>query len=243
MKHKIIFLIAFVFASIALVAQKSGKKIPSFHTFLGVDVDNNSVKANGLYINGVYKGYGAEKAGIKRGDLLLSVNSDPVQSFDEVVRTLDKHKPGDNVDVTVIRNNQSQKITATVSEYPEFLKYYSMQWFREMEEKGFEGKIKRATLGAAIEPVWDRYAVKVTGLSENSGAEKAGIETGDIILKMDNYEFATIEELKYYLSKYNPGDMVTLSILHNGEPRTVIVTLGEEVIYFNHKKEKYKQKS
>ncbi len=206
-------------------------------------VDVSIGKTNGLYINGVYKGYGAEKAGIKRGDLLISVNPDPVRSFDELVRTLDKYKPGDNVDVTVIRNNQSQKITATVSEYPEFLKYSSMQWFREMEEKGFKGKIKRAKLGANVEPVWDRYAVKVTQVNDNSGAEKAGIETGDIILKMDNYEFATMEELKYYLSKYNPGDVVTLSVLHNGELRTLKVTLGEEIIYFDHKKEKDKQKS
>ena len=243
MKHKIILCSAFILAGNFLFAQNLEKKNPNFHTFLGVDVDINSVKTNGLYVNGVYKGYGAEKAGIKRGDLLIAVNSDKVQNFNELVRTLDKYNAGANVDVTVIRNNQSQKITATVSEYPEFLKYGSMEWFREMEKKGFEGEIRRAKLGADVEPVWDRYAVKVTEVIDNSGAEKAGIETGDIILKMDNYEFATIEELKYYLSKYQPGDVVTLSLLHNGEEKTVKVTLGEEVIHFDKKKEKYKAKS
>jgi S1-C subfamily serine protease len=240
MKHKTILCIFFALAVNFLFAQKTEKKNPNLHTFLGVDVDNNSIKTNGLFVNGVYKGYCAEKAGIKRGDLLIAVNSDKVQNFDELVKTLDKYNPGDNVEVTVIRNNQSQKITTTVSEYPEFLKYNSMQWFREMEKKGFEGEIRRAKLGTDVEPVWERYAVKVI---DNSGAEKAGIEEGDIILKMDNYEFATIEELKYYLSKYQPGDVVTLSLLHNGEAKTVKVTLGEELIHFDKKKEKYRAKS
>src|SRR5438045_3833830 len=115
--------------------------------------------------------------------------------------------------------------------------------FGKWKNKGFEGEIKRAKLGEDIEPVWEKYAVKVTAVIDNSGAEKAGVEEGDIILKMDNYEFATIEELKYYLSEYKPGEVVTLSLLHNGEEKTVKVTLGEEVIHFDKKKEKYKAKS
>src|SRR5213595_1551116 len=110
MKHKIILCIFSVLAGNFLFAQNPEKKNPNFHTFLGVDVDNNSVKTNGLYVNGVYKGYGAEKAGIKRGDLLIAVNSDKVQNFDELVRTLDKYNPGTTIDVTMVRDNQSQKI-------------------------------------------------------------------------------------------------------------------------------------
>ena len=61
MKHKIILCIFFVLAGNFLFAQNPEKKNSNFHTFLGVDVDNNSIKTNGLYVNGVYKGHGAHK--------------------------------------------------------------------------------------------------------------------------------------------------------------------------------------
>jgi S1-C subfamily serine protease len=242
MKNKILCSAIFLLTVTFLFAQKSGKKNSNFHTFLGVDVDNNSVKTNGLYINGVYKGYAAEKAGLKRGDSLMAINSHPVYNFDELVKTLDKYDPGTTIEVLVIRNNQPQKISATISEYPEFLKYNSMQWLKEMNANESKEGVRRAKLGVDVEPVWERYAVKVSEVVDNSGASKAGIQTGDLILKMDNYEFATMEELKYYLSKYNPGDIVTLSVLHNGEIKSIKVSLGEEIIYPDNKKEKNKEK-
>ena len=242
MKHKFLFCIFFVLVYTSLLAQNPEKKNPNFHTFLGVDVDNTSIKTNGLYVNGVYKGYGAEKAGVKRGDSLMAINGASLHSFDQLVKTLDKYQAGDNIELSVIRNNQPQKITATVSAYPEFLKYNSKQWIKEMNEEGKE-EIRIAKLGVDVDPVWDRYAVKVKEVVDNSGAANAGIETGDIILKMDNYEFATMEELKYYLSRYKPGDRVTLSLLHNSEVKSVKVRLGEEIVYLNYKKDKDKNKN
>jgi S1-C subfamily serine protease len=116
-----------------------------------------------------------------------------------------------------------------------------MLWLKEMNRDESKREIRRAKLGVEVNPVWEKYAVKVSEVVDNSGAAKAGIETGDIILKMDNYEFATVEELKFYLSKYNPGDTVTLSVLHNGEIKSVKVSLGEEIIYLDNKKDKKKE--
>jgi S1-C subfamily serine protease len=238
MKYKLIICLAFVFGFNLLIAQKTDKQY-GFHTFLGVDVDNNSIKTDGLFVNGVYKGYGAEAAGLQRGDVLEAINSTKVYNFDELVKTLDKYKPGDKVEVSFLRNNSLQRITATVSDYPEFLKYNSMRWLTEM---GNGAEVQRAKLGIEVDPDWEKYAVVVTDFSDNSAAENAGLEKGDIILKMDNYEFATIEELKYYLSKYQPGDKVNLSIDRRGEKRSIEVTLGKEVIHLE-KKNKDKEKS
>lgn len=241
MKYKIFFSVAVVFVSACLFAQNSVNKKFGFHTFLGVDVDAYNIKTNGLYVNGVYKGYGAEKAGIQRGDSLMAVGAVSVHNFDELVAALDKYKPGNNVELTIVRNHQSQKINAAVSDYPDFLKYRSVSWLREVKPQTND-EIKVAQLGVDVEPDWERYAVKVTEVIENSGAADAGIETGDVITAMDNYQFATMEELRYYLFKYNPGDVVTLSILHNGESKQVKVNLGEEIIYLNDKKDKDKSK-
>lgn len=212
-----------------------------FHTFLGVDVDNNNTKTNGLYVNGVYKGFAAEKSGLQRGDILKTINGKMVYTFNELVNTLDQYDPGQTVEVGFMRDNRLQKISADLNDYPEFLKYNSMFWINDLKEKGVT-EVKRARLGVEVEPVWDKYAVEVTGFTDVSPARQAGLEKGDIIISMNNYEFATMEELKYNLSQLKPRDVANLTVLHNGVQKSIPVTLGEETYRISHEKEKDKMK-
>jgi len=239
MKQAILFCIAFIAAQFVT---GQDQRNPAFHTFLGVDVDNTSIKRDALFINGVYKGYGAEKAGLQRGDLLKSINNTSVHTFGELVKTLDRYDAGDQVEVTYIRNNATQKVTARLGEYPEFLKYNSMAWLQKLRRQGVEGEVSVATLGIGVDSEWEHYAVRITGFEDDSPAAAAGLQTDDIIMKMDNYEFATIEELRYYLSKYKPGDKVTLTVSRDGKIRSVKVELGERRIRLDETKYKEKKK-
>ncbi len=240
MKSKfVITVILCAICSFSIAQNKKSDK--GFHTFLGVDVDNSNTKANGLYVNGVYRGFAAEKAGLQRGDLLTAINEKAVHSFNELVNTLDQYDPGQTVEVSFMRDNQLQKRSASLNDYPEFLTYNSMFWINDLKDKGVT-EIKRARLGVEVEPVWDKYAVEVTGFTEESPAKEAGLEKGDIITKMNNYEFATMEELKYNLSQLKPGDVARLTVLHNGTERSIPVTLGEETYRISHEKDKMKDK-
>jgi len=108
MKHNLVIFLGLF--PLLLAAQQKTEKHYGFHTFLGVDVDNTSEKTGGLFVNGVYRGYGAEKAGIQRGDILMSINSTNVHSFGELVNTLDKYKGGENVNVSVMRSTASRNL-------------------------------------------------------------------------------------------------------------------------------------
>lgn len=231
MKLKNLFLFLFLFAATILYAQKN----KSDHTFLGVDVNPGSENTNGLFVNGVYKGYGAERAGIKPGDILKTVNSKQVHSFDELVKTLDNYKPGQQVELSYVRSNSLQKVNASLSDYPEFLKY-------NYSSNVFEIDSRRAKLGVNVESMWEQYALLVTGFTDNSPAQNAGLQMGDVILKLDNYEFATMEELKFYLSKYKTADVVTLTIKRDGLQKLIKVTLGTEIKYTKETKEKKETK-
>lgn len=214
MKSKNVLIIAFFLVANTLYGQKNDNN----HTFLGVDVDS---KPSGLYVNGVYKGYSAEKAGLKCGDILLKINSTAVNSFVELVNTLDKYEPGQQVTVSIMRKSVLQKLTATLSAYPDFLKYPGG---KESEQS----KVQKASLGLFINSDWEKYAVSISSFQQNSSAKKAGLETGDIILKMDTYQFATMEELQFYLSKYKVGDVVTLEVQRDEKVKEVTVVLNAE---------------
>ncbi len=57
-------------------------------------------------------------------------------------------------------------------------------------------------------------------------AAKGGVEDGDIITKINDVTIDTLHPLDAVLSQFSPGDTVTLTILRNGETKTVKVTLG-----------------
>jgi len=60
-----------------------------------------------------------------------------------------------------------------------------------------------------------------------SSAEKAGLKEGDVILEFNNEKITPDNSLAKIISKYNPGDKVSLKILRNGKIFTVEVILGE----------------
>ena len=66
------------------------------------------------------------------------------------------------------------------------------------------------------------YINKVT---KKSGAEKAGLQKGDIIKKLDSQKIDTFSELSGYISTKRPNDKVQVTFLRDGETKTVPVTL------------------
>ncbi len=70
--------------------------------------------------------------------------------------------------------------------------------------------------------------IYVTSLSDNSGAEDAGIKTGDIIAKIDNTTITDFADLSMAVGSKRPGDKVAVTYLRNGKENTVNVTLKDQ---------------
>lgn len=77
---------------------------------------NNLPVQSGLYIMSVTEGSGAYKAGLTRGDIIIKFDSSPVTSATEMNKIRDKHKAGDKVSVTIIRNGQQKNLSITLTE-------------------------------------------------------------------------------------------------------------------------------
>ncbi|MFC4634380.1 S1C family serine protease [Dokdonia ponticola] len=64
-----------------------------------------------------------------------------------------------------------------------------------------------------------------------SGAEKAGIKSGDIIKRIDNIEINKFSDLSGYISSKRPDDVVQVYLLRDGKELTLPVTLVKSVTY------------
>ena len=97
------------------------------------------------------------------------------------------------------------------------------------------GQVQRALLGVSIGDVTADVAKKydldkiegvfVAGVSENSGAEEAGIEKEDVIISINGVPVNSTSQLQEQVSKHSPGDIVKILIKRDNKPKQFEVTL------------------
>lgn len=70
--------------------------------------------------------------------------------------------------------------------------------------------------------------IYVVSVSSGNGAEKAGIQPGDVIIKADDKAVATSDELNDVRDTHKAGEKLKLTLVRDGKTMDINVTLGEE---------------
>ena len=110
----------------------------------------------------------------------------------------------------------------------------AMNVVKQIQEKG---RVTRGRIGVQIQEV-NRETADAFGLAKAAGAlvnsvekggpaEKAGIEAGDIIVKVDGRAVNTSSELPRIVTQIRPGTKVTLQVWRKGATKDVTVTVAE----------------
>ncbi|MFT7588458.1 MAG: hypothetical protein ACI959_000668 [Limisphaerales bacterium] len=89
------------------------------------------------------------------------------------------------------------------------------------------------------------WSAQVTSVIEGTGAEIGGILKGDAIVSIDDFSFSKSNGILDALANFEPGDVVSVKIIREGNPFTVSVTLGapkenREFLWLGDKKENIK---
>ncbi|WP_291149908.1 Do family serine endopeptidase [Flavobacterium sp. UBA7680] len=71
----------------------------------------------------------------------------------------------------------------------------------------------------------------INKVSKNSGAEKAGLAKGDIIVKLDEQNISTFADLSGYINTKRPNDVVKVTYIKDGKTKTVPVTLSKNEFF------------
>jgi hypothetical protein len=86
---------------------------------------------------------------------------------------------------------------------------------------------RRAATGSIPDFSFSGEGVKLGSVIKDSPAEKAGLLKGDIITAFDGKKVSNLRAYSEVLKKYQPGDVVEMTILREGEEKVVSITLGE----------------
>ncbi|HTX35438.1 MAG TPA: DegQ family serine endoprotease [Bryobacteraceae bacterium] len=100
-----------------------------------------------------------------------------------------------------------------------------------------KGKVQRGMLGIGIQQVTSDIAsglglkqvrgVLVNSVNPGGPADRGGVKTGDVIVKLNGKEVTDANKLRNEVAGLMPGTVVTLSMVRDGKPLDVRVTLGE----------------
>ena len=159
-------------------------------------------RPHGALVADVTAGEAADKAGIKPGDIILSVGGKPVASEVMLPSMVAAIKPGTSTEFEVWRDGKSRTLTVKVGENKEAGARTALVPGRGGNRGGEEASASEAVLGMSVRPLsaQEKQQTRTSGAlvveSVGGPAGKAGIRQGDIILGVGSANVSTLAELR-----------------------------------------------
>lgn len=183
----------------------------------GMRGDRMMFPSEGALVEGVAANSPADRAGLKKGDLILSVDGTTVDERNPLADMVSSKKVGDTITLSVTPWGQraSHDVKVTLSKNPDKDgAWLGLQYLAAPARFVGSG----AGTGALV--------VQVTA---DGPAAKAGVEARDIVTKIDGKEVTDWQQITDTLGAHKPGDKLTVTLLRRTDGKTVdvMVTLGQ----------------
>lgn len=230
--------------------------------FLGVGTEDISKENMGRYgmrevrgvgVTQVIKDSPAEKAGLKKDDVILRFDGESVTSARKLSRLVGESSADQTVRLTISRGGAEQEVSATLSKHnmanifgagikdeilrgigKNFPQINSGDWPQISSGDGnfvfsFGGNRR---IGVSTQPLTKQLAdyfgakdggLLITSVTENSPAAKAGLKAGDVITAVDGEKVDSAGDISRVINKKQEGE-VSLTILRDRNTRTVNLT-------------------
>ncbi len=212
--------IGYSFAVPSNIARKVTEDILEFgnvqRAYLGINYEElNSEKADdfgvssteGVIIIRVIDQGAAKEAGLQTNDIITMMDNVKISKFSDLQGFLGSKRPGDIVNVTILRNDIEKVIPVKLKNQFGKLKYGNSDF-----SEYFIGDLAPISKRDANRFDID-YGVKIANLKNKNLQKTYGIKTGDIILAVEDQKVSTVEELERLLKKYQNKSYVELHVL------------------------------
>ena len=168
----------------------------------------------GALVSDVMKNSPAEKAGIKRSDVIIAYNGKKVADATALRNLVADTPPGKTADVTVIREKVEKVLKVTVGDMPEAKKSVRMTE-RDNAFKGVSVQDLTPDMRRKLNIGEDVTGVVVADVASDSPAQGL-LARGDIIQQVDRKDIAGAADFEKAVSGISPKDTVLLLIYRNG---------------------------
>jgi len=176
----------------------------------------------GALVAEVRPGTPAEKAGIKRGDIIIEFNGQPIKEMNELPRLVAATAPGTKATVKVLRDGKEKTFTLTVTELVD-----------EPGSPGEPGQEVEELAGLTVDDLTPtlarRFGIRetkgavVTRVAPGSPAAEAGLRPGDLVLEVNGAAVQSAADFQRLFSRVEKGSYARLLIKR--QTHTLFITL------------------
>ena len=219
------------------------------HQFNYFNVDDNKAMLGvttqktdeGVEVQTVNKESAAEKAGLKENDIIIKVDDKKIEDPDALSEAIQKHKPGEKVTITYLRDKKEQKTTAELTKWKGLSKEFKMDnnYLENVMPKlrvtpdartpfyAYSGGNPK--LGLSVQDSDDGKGVKVINVDDESNAAKAGIKEDDIITEADGKAINNADDMVKVIRESKEKVSIMLKIQRAGKTQNVEVKMPRKL--------------
>ncbi|WP_113738352.1 Do family serine endopeptidase [Blattabacterium clevelandi] len=176
------------------------------------ETHQNIKPQQGFLIGEVFDKSGAYEAGLKKGDIIKSIDGKPIQNVADLSFMVGTKHPGDQVKVNIVRNREKKTFNVTLKDSQGRTKIRKKEEITPSELLGatFEtlGKDYKKDFGI-------NYGIRITEI-RTGRLSSIGLEEGDIILSINGEKIRKPNDVDRILKRYK-GDVTIKSIKQNGQ--------------------------
>jgi serine protease Do len=163
----------------------------------------------GAMIAEVTSGSPADKAGLKRYDVITAISGEPVEDGRDLQYKIADIEPGTKTKMTIIRNGKEETVTVEIGEKP------SSAQSQDTSDSGKDIGLRVRPMSPALARQMGyktEEGLLITEVKEFSVAESAGLQRGDVILEINRQKVDSLDDLDNILKRSDAGDPLLLMI-------------------------------
>jgi serine protease Do len=202
--------------------------------WLGVRIDRVTTEiaemygmknTDGVLIRSLEKDSPAERDGIEPGDIVIAVNGQSVKTPTELSTIIGSKKPNEKVKITVIREGKEKTIEVTLGEFPAELISTNSSRENKIKDLGISVSNLDKSLRKELRLSESDYGVVVSEVIRGSVAANAGLQRGDLIMRVNRMRIKDVADFEKSLAEIEPGGVVLLQIKRDGRRMLIDFTL------------------
>jgi serine protease Do len=196
----------------------------TFQPFLPPAVAHVYGFKNGVLVSSVQPGFAADKAGLKAGDIITTIDGQPVKDGDALVNNISARKPGSTIQLGYIRSNQQHTATVTIGDRNKMLEAVNNgQGGENNPGQGNNSENAQAKLGISVTDLPQGapaglHGVLVQSVKPGSFADEIGLAEGGVIVSINRQPVHNVSDFRTIVAGLKSGEDVAFEVVDPQRP-------------------------